>query len=148
MRGHAQRISDILKEMEYLRETYACDVYNCELTRENLDELSLLGAISREITRYTTEHETFLLARTPELFNRMVKGNDASFVFEKYGTTFKHIMIDEFQDTSRMQWSNFKTLLLENMAQGDESMLVGDIKQSIYRWRRRLEYFIRYQERI
>ena len=135
LRGHAQRISDIVKEMEYLREAYASYVYNCELTLENLDELSLLGAISREITRYTTEHETFLLARTPELFNRMVKGNDASFVFEKYGTTFKHIMIDEFQDTSRMQWSNFKTLLLENMAQGDESMLVGDIKQSIYRWR-------------
>ena len=135
LRGHAQRISDILKEMEDLRGTYACDVYNCELTLANLDELSLLGAISREITRYTTEHETFLLARTPELFNRMVKGNDASFVFEKYGTTFKHIMIDEFQDTSRMQWNNFKTLLLENMAQGDESMLVGDIKQSIYRWR-------------
>ncbi len=135
LRGHAQRISDILKEMEYLRETYASSVYNCELTLKNLDRLSLLGAISREITRYTTEHETFLLARTPELFNRMVKGNDASFVFEKYGTTFKHIMIDEFQDTSRMQWSNFKTLLLENMAQGDESMLVGDIKQSIYRWR-------------
>lgn len=135
LRGHAQRISDILKEMEYLRETYASSVYNCELTLENLDRLSLSGAISREITRYTTEHETFLLARTPELFNRMVKGNDASFVFEKYGTTFKHIMIDEFQDTSRMQWNNFKTLLLENMAQGDESMLVGDIKQSIYRWR-------------
>ncbi|WP_337481011.1 UvrD-helicase domain-containing protein [Prevotellamassilia timonensis] len=135
LRGHAQRISDILKEMEDLRETHASDVYNCELTLKNLDRLSLLGAISREITRYTTEHETFLLARTPELFNRMVKGNDASFVFEKYGTTFKHIMIDEFQDTSRMQWSNFKTLLLENMAQGDESMLVGDIKQSIYRWR-------------
>lgn len=135
LRGHAQRISDILKEMEDLRKTYASYVYNCELTLENLDELSLLGAISREVTRYTTEHETFLLARTPELFNRMVKGNDASFVFEKYGTTFKHIMIDEFQDTSRMQWSNFKTLLLENMAQGDESMLVGDIKQSIYRWR-------------
>ncbi len=135
LRGHAQRISDILKEMEYLREAYASYVYNCELTLKNLDRLSLSGAISREITRYTTEHETFLLARTPELFNRMVKGNDASFVFEKYGTTFKHIMIDEFQDTSRMQWNNFKTLLLENMAQGDESMLVGDIKQSIYRWR-------------
>lgn len=135
LRGHAQRISDILKEMENLCEKYASYVYNCDLTLENLDRLSLLGAISREITRYTTEHETFLLARTPELFNRMVKGNDASFVFEKYGATFKHIMIDEFQDTSRMQWSNFKTLLLENMAQGDESMLVGDIKQSIYRWR-------------
>lgn len=135
LRGHAQRISDILNEMENLRKTYASYVYSCELTLENLDRLSLSGAISREITRYTTEHETFLLARTPELFNRMVKGNDASFVFEKYGTTFKHIMIDEFQDTSRMQWNNFKTLLLENMAQGDESMLVGDIKQSIYRWR-------------
>ena len=135
LREHARRISNILTELENLRTTCATEVYNCELTLANLDKLSLLGAISREITRYTAEHETFLLARTPELFSRMVGGNDASFVFEKYGTTFRHIMIDEFQDTSRMQWRNFKTLLLENMAQGDESMLVGDIKQSIYRWR-------------
>ena len=44
-------------------------------------------------------------------------------------------MIDEFQDTSRMQWDNFKLLLLEGLSQGADSLIVGDVKQSIYRWR-------------
>lgn len=44
-------------------------------------------------------------------------------------------MIDEFQDTSRMQWDNFRMLLLEGLAQGADSLIVGDVKQSIYRWR-------------
>ena len=44
-------------------------------------------------------------------------------------------MIDEFQDTSRMQWGNFKLLLLEGLSQGADSLIVGDVKQSIYRWR-------------
>ena len=44
-------------------------------------------------------------------------------------------MIDEFQDTSRMQWDNFRLLLLEGLSQGADSLIVGDVKQSIYRWR-------------
>lgn len=125
----------------YIRQYYGlCEknqmAYNtCKLILQNLDTLALLGAINREVTNITSENGTFLLARTPELFSRMVQGSDASFVFEKAGTSFRHIMIDEFQDTSHMQWRNFKTLLFENQAQGDESMLVGDVKQSIYRWR-------------
>ncbi len=125
----------------YLKQYYSlCSdnqiAYNtCKLILQNLDTLALLGAINSEVTNLTSENGTFLLARTPDLFSRMVQGSDASFVFEKAGNSFQHIMIDEFQDTSHMQWRNFKTLLLENQAQGDESMLVGDVKQSIYRWR-------------
>ena len=44
-------------------------------------------------------------------------------------------MIDEFQDTSRMQWDNFQILLMEGLSQGYDSLIVGDVKQSIYRWR-------------
>lgn len=131
----AQAISSHLNTLLNMMGQFRRPYFSCKLILQNLDTLGLLGAISREVTDLTSEEGTFLLARTPELFSRMVKGSDASFVFEKAGTTFKHIMIDEFQDTSRMQWQNFKTLLFENQAQGDESMLVGDIKQSIYRWR-------------
>ena len=61
----------------------------------------------------------------------MVEGSDAPFVLERAGVQFRHIMIDEFQDTSRLQWSNFRSLLLENIATGGHSLLVGDVKQSI-----------------
>lgn len=134
-RSAAETISTHLQTLLSLQESHRYAYNSCKLILQNLDTLGLLGAISREVTSLTSEEGTFLLARTPELFSRIVKGTDASFVFEKAGTTFRHIMIDEFQDTSRMQWHNFKTLLFENQAQGDESMLVGDIKQSIYRWR-------------
>ena len=54
---------------------------------------------------------------------------------KKIGTTIDTVMIDEFQDTSRMQWENFHLLLQESLAQKEGSLIVGDIKQSIYRWR-------------
>ena len=77
----------------------------------------------------------FLLADTNALLHNIVREGDPSFVFEKIGSNIRHVMIDEFQDTSRMQWDNFKLLLLEGLAQGADSLIVGDVKQSIYRWR-------------
>ena len=65
----------------------------------------------------------------------MVREGDSSFVFEKIGANIRNVMIDEFQDTSRMQWDNFRLLLLEGLSQGADSLIVGDVKQSIYRWR-------------
>lgn len=111
-------------------------VYNtCQLTLQKLSTLSLLSDISQEVKRLTAERGTHLLAHTPQLFGRMVKAEDASFIYERLGTTLHHIMIDEFQDTSHAQWQNFKLLISEMLSQGQQCMLVGDVKQSIYRWR-------------
>lgn len=57
------------------------------------------------------------------------------FIYEKLGVKLEHIMIDEFQDTSSLQYENFKPLLEESLASGHSSLVVGDVKQSIYRWR-------------
>lgn len=105
------------------------------LVRKNIVPLCLLSAIANEVTRINHENNTLLLPKTLELFSKMVKEDDSSFVFERTGTTFRHILIDEFQDTSHLQWDNFRNLLIDRLAQGDECMLVGDVKQSIYRWR-------------
>ena len=56
-------------------------------------------------------------------------------LFRKIGTQLRNIMIDEFQDTSTVQWENFKVLLLETMSHDSNNLIVGDVKQSIYRWR-------------
>lgn len=109
--------------------------YSCKLTLANLNSLCLLGAIGREVTAITSENNTFLLKKVPNMFSRIVGKNDSSFVFERAGTTFHHVMIDEFQDTSDMQWEIFNKLLIESISEGEECMVVGDIKQSIYRWR-------------
>ena len=62
-----------------------------------------------------------------------MREGDSSFVFEKIGANMRTVMIDEFQDTSRMQWDNFRLLLLEGLSQGADSLIVGDVKQYISR---------------
>ncbi len=108
---------------------------SCTLTLRYLNPLRLIGEIGREVERINDENNRFMLNKTPFLFAELIKKEDAPFVFEKAGTQFRHVMIDEFQDTSRVQWDNFKTLLLENMSQNNSCLLVGDVKQSIYRFR-------------
>ena len=108
---------------------------SCELSLANLNPLRLLDAIDKEVQALNRENDRILLAYTPLLFHDLAKDTDASFVFERAGTRFHHIMIDEFQDTSSLQWSNIKELLIEDLSQGNSCMLVGDVKQGIYRFR-------------
>ena len=108
---------------------------SARLAMAHLKPLCLLDAIDREVAEINSETSRFNLAKTPILLSRMVGENDAPFVFEKIGALLHHVMIDEFQDTSTLQWKNFKVLLLESLAKGGRNLLVGDVKQSIYRWR-------------
>ena len=110
-------------------------INSCDLSLQHFNELRLLDAISASVQELNTENDTFLLAYTPILFAEMVGQSEASFVFERAGTQFNHVMIDEFQDTSELQWTNLRNLFVENIAQGNSCMLVGDVKQGIYRWR-------------
>ena len=106
--------------------------YDCAL--QYVHELSLLLGIRAEIDRQSQEQGRFILADTPQLLSKL-SGSDTSFVYEKTGSFIEHLMIDETQDTSRMQWSNLYLLLLECLANGKDCLVVGDVKQSIYRWR-------------
>ena len=82
------------------------------------------------------EANRFLLSDTQTLLHSLIQGSDSPFIFEKIGTQLNHVMIDEFQDTSTIQWKNFKVLLEETMSREDAgNLIVGDVKQSIYRWR-------------
>ena len=105
------------------------------LTLRYLNPLRLLRHIDERAREIEGDAGRFTLSSTPALLSKMIEGSDAPFIFEKIGTFINSVMIDEFQDTSRMQWENFKKLLFEKLASGGKGMLVGDIKQSIYRWR-------------
>ena len=108
---------------------------SCRLSLRHLSKVQLLAQIDEEVRTLNHNANRFLLSDTNALLHRLVEKDDASFVFEKTGIQLRHVMIDEFQDTSRMQWGNFKLLLLEGLSQGADSLIVGDVKQSIYRWR-------------
>lgn len=105
------------------------------LSRQHINQMRLLDALSRKVHQITNSENSFLLSDTPGLIHELVKKEDSPFIFERIGTQLKHVMIDEFQDTSGLQWENFNILLNECLANGEGSMLVGDVKQSIYRWR-------------
>lgn len=111
------------------------DALSAKTTLRHLSELRMLQAIREEIKRSNADHDRFLLSDTQSLLYRMIDGSDSPFIFEKIGSRLQSIMIDEFQDTSRIQWQNFKVLLNDCMAHGHDNLIVGDVKQSIYRWR-------------
>ncbi|MCL2649813.1 MAG: UvrD-helicase domain-containing protein [Candidatus Azobacteroides sp.] len=101
----------------------------------NIHQLGLIWDITNEIERQSAENNRFMLADTALFLNRMIDDSDAPFIYEKIGAEIRHVMIDEFQDTSRLQWRNFKVLLSDIIANNRFSLIVGDVKQSIYRWR-------------
>lgn len=125
----------LLRESESYRPKNSRIVNSCLASTRHLEKLQLLAHIDEEVRNINKEKNRFLLSDTNALLHRLVKDKDSSFVFEKIGTNIRTVMIDEFQDTSRMQWGNFRILLLEGLSQGADSLIVGDVKQSIYRWR-------------
>ena len=106
------------------------------LTLRHLNQLRLLSSIEKKVREINETENRFLLSDTQQLLHSLIDGSDSPFIFEKIGTQLQHVMIDEFQDTSTIQWQNFKVLLAETMSHEDGSnLIVGDVKQSIYRWR-------------
>lgn len=109
---------------------------SADLTLSHLNQLRLLDHIDQKVREMNSEANRFLLSDTQQLLHELIKDSDSPFIFEKIGTQLEHVMIDEFQDTSTVQWQNFKVLLQECMSHTDtENLIVGDVKQSIYRWR-------------
>ena len=112
-------------------------LYNsADLTLRHLNQLRLLSSIERKVRELNETSNRFLLSDTQQLLHSLISDSDSPFIFEKIGTQLEHVMIDEFQDTSTIQWQNFKVLLAETMShEQGSSLIVGDVKQSIYRWR-------------
>ena len=109
---------------------------SANLTLRHLNQLRLLSSIEQKVHALNETENRFLLSNTQQLLHALIDGSDSPFIFEKIGTQLQHVMIDEFQDTSTIQWQNFKVLLSETMSHEDGSnLIVGDVKQSIYRWR-------------
>ena len=142
--GEKERISAFISESWYddllLLEQYRKECWkeyqSSNLTLKHLSQLRLLHAISGAVDEINKDTNRFMLSNTQSLLSTLMKDSDTPFVFEKMGAYLKHIMIDEFQDTSTIQWNNFRKLLDNCMAQIEShNLIVGDVKQSIYRWR-------------
>ena len=125
----------LLEETEKMRKKANIIINTCLFSKKHINNLQLLDAIDQELHEENKQKNRFILSDTNALLHHFVTSDDSPFIFEKLGSSINHIMMDEFQDTSRLQWKNFKFLLLNGLSQGYSSLIVGDVKQSIYRWR-------------
>jgi ATP-dependent helicase/nuclease subunit A len=101
----------------------------------NIYALGILSDVLHNVHLITTSENSFLLSDAGELLNLITREDQSPFIYEKVGNRYENFMIDEFQDTSIIQWENFKPLIENSMAEGFDNLVVGDVKQSIYRWR-------------
>ena len=125
----------ILKSIDNTRQESIRLIKTAEIVMSNLYQLGLLVKIEKTVREINQEGNRFLLSDTQGMLRELIGDSDTPFIFEKTGAILSHIMIDEFQDTGRVQWQNFKILLNNCMAQNKGNLIVGDVKQSIYRWR-------------
>lgn len=125
----------IIEDITSLFETRYLLYNSARVQVRTIHILGILGAISERVRIQAHEENLFLLSDAGELINKLIADDDTPFIYEKTGNAYDHYIIDEFQDTSQLQWKNFRPLISETMARGHDNLLVGDVKQSIYRWR-------------
>lgn len=95
----------------------------------------ILKEINKQLSDYREDNDAMLIADLPDFLRKIINDSDTPFIYEKVGSKYQHFLIDEFQDTSNFQWDNFKPLVKNGTDAGYKSLVVGDVKQSIYRWR-------------
>ena len=125
-------------KMQELRVIFEQDIilYNTVfIIRKHLNTFGILSDLAMQIKKLTTEQNIMLIADSNLLLNKIIDNSDAPFIYEKSGMLIDHFMIDEFQDTSVLQWKNFLPLIKNSLASDNFNLVVGDVKQSIYRWR-------------
>lgn len=91
--------------------------------------------IYKEFNALLKEKNVLSLDDSNTILKNIIDGTDTPFIYEKLGVRYEHFLLDEFQDTSRVQWDNFRPLLMNSIAGGFYNLIVGDVKQSIYRFR-------------
>ena len=100
-----------------------------------LPYLGLLLEARNKISSFLDANNLIQLGETNSMLNRIIGDSDTPFIYERLGANLDHYLIDEFQDTSRLQWENLRKLLKESDSRGEDNLIIGDAKQSIYRFR-------------
>lgn len=117
------------------REKHYKQALSAEVVLENFYAFGLIADISKKLQEYKSENNMMLLADAPQFLQELIGDSDAPFIYEKTGSFYKNYLIDEFQDTSNLQWRNFVPLINESLSSNNRNVIVGDVKQAIYRWR-------------
>ena len=97
--------------------------------------LGLIKAIKDNINKFREENNIIPLNETNRILKDIINDDDTPFIYERIGSYLNHFLIDEFQDTSSLQWHNLEPLVKNSLGEGHDNLIIGDVKQSIYRFR-------------
>lgn len=135
-----QALAPVLKQINELAEIFPSYIA-FQAVQNNLYYLRLLKEMSDLLSLWRKENGAQLISDSQILLNKLGldENNDPTFIWEKIGNRYNYFLFDEFQDTSRIQWKNYSPLLINALGNAQqelsEHLIVGDVKQSIYRWR-------------
>ncbi|MCM1449369.1 MAG: UvrD-helicase domain-containing protein [Clostridiales bacterium] len=101
----------------------------------NIHIFGLLSIITRNIDKYCRDNSMVLLNETNNILQGLIGDDETPFIYERLGYYLNHFLIDEFQDTSPMQWDNLRPLVMESLSRNNDNLIIGDEKQCIYRFR-------------
>lgn len=131
------QLSPLIQQVEAMYDALEPDMVSVDMISKMFDHYLLLRYVSQELSVVWSEQGRIPIHQTNKLITKLVESCHVPFIYEKVGNRYDRYMIDEFQDTSLGQWRNFEPLLLEAVSQtlSESVMLIGDVKQAIYRWR-------------
>lgn len=110
--------------------------YHCsKLLLAKIPQLEFIGLAIKYIDKLCQEDNILILDDTSTYISRIINGSEIPFIYEFLGTRLQHFLIDEFQDTSRLQWHNLLPLVKNSHSEGNDNLIIGDVKQAIYRFR-------------
>ena len=110
------------------------EYYSVKAILRNIYSFTVLNELMKEVKSYKLENNIEQISEFNKKIHNVVTNQPSSFIYERLGERYNHYLIDEFQDTSLLQWQNFLPLITDSL-DSSKSLIVGDGKQSIYRWR-------------
>jgi ATP-dependent exoDNAse (exonuclease V) beta subunit len=128
-------LESLIREAANFADLHLRNYYTVAALKENFGALGVAADLYRTLEEFRKQGELMMISDASELMNQIHRAAGAPLLYEKIGAHLRHVFIDEFQDTSVEQWENLRPLMWEGAAAGGFNYLVGDVKQSIYRWR-------------
>ena len=130
----SEQVKDIFSQIQKIVIGYAKNFFTNYVLAKNANRLLVLTALQQHIETIKEQTDSFFLSESNPLLNDAISDSNGDPLFEKL-SFFRHFFIDEFQDTSLMQWQDLKPLIVEALSENGNVILFGDVKQSIYRFR-------------
>ncbi|MDR0815659.1 MAG: UvrD-helicase domain-containing protein, partial [Bacteroidales bacterium] len=133
--AHQAGLGEVTAQAVAYQEQMRINVATVKLISKQLNVLGILSDLKKYVQEYSRNQNLFLISEAGGFLRAIIDKSDAPFIYERVGNFYQHFMIDEFQDTSAIQWGNFYPLIANSLSSGNADWVVGDVKQSIYRWR-------------